>query len=188
MVFVFPESGLLLPDFLPDNGRVFFLPDRGLPVLPPDNGLADWAIFEHLRAAETKSDFFDQGYPDRNERTISVTGIDVWADTRTDILIVRTGTRTVRTTVSWTCNNLATERRGFFRQFDHDVSKLFASYLFVSVRFSVQIMFGSVRLRSAARENAFYFSFFIFSLKVRNLGRCVSDLTSWSEYIQIQLV
>ena len=68
MVFVLPESGLLLPDFFPDNGRVFFLPDRGLPVFPPDNGLADWAIFEHLRAAETKSDFFDQGYPDRKKR------------------------------------------------------------------------------------------------------------------------
>ena len=66
MVFVLPESGLLLPDFFPDTGRVFFLPDRGLPVFPPDNGLADWANFEHLRAAETKSDFFDQGYPDRN--------------------------------------------------------------------------------------------------------------------------
>ena len=60
MDFDLPDSGLILPDFLPDDGRVepVFLPDRGL-VFPPDSGLADWAIFEHLRAAETKSDFFD---------------------------------------------------------------------------------------------------------------------------------
>ena len=82
-----------------------------------------------------------------------------------DQLSAWTGNRTgtVRTTVSWTCNNQATERRGFSRQFDHDVSKLFASYLFVSVRCSVQIMFGSVRIFSAARENAFYFSLLFFS-------------------------
>ena len=37
---------------------------KGFPefsILPPGS------FFEHLRAGETKSDFFDQGYPDRNQ-------------------------------------------------------------------------------------------------------------------------
>ena len=74
-------------------------------------------------------------FPDRSSDSS-----DWYPDSSDGIRPVRTGTRTVRTTVSWSCNNLATERRGFFRQFDHDVSKLFASYLFVSVRCSVQIL------------------------------------------------